>query len=132
MTFWGPTVWISLGGIVGANARYWLGRAAAHWWGIGFPWGTMLINVSGSFFIGVCGALVASRLSAHAEQIRLALMIGFLGSFTTFSTFEHETRALLVDGEWLLALANVGGSVIAGLVAVYLGDALVTSWLGRG
>ena len=124
MQWFAASLWVGIGGILGANARFWLARAAAAIWGTGFPWGTMIINVSGSFAIGLIYGLLASRLSAFAEQIRLAVLIGFLGSFTTFSTFEHETHALMMDGEWLLAAANVAGSVVAGLIAVYMGNAI--------
>jgi CrcB protein len=113
---------------VGGNARYILARSVDGMAGVRFPLGTFLINVSGSFILGVIGGLLAQRAVPHAEAVRLALGVGFCGGFTTFSTFEFETNALLEDGVWLGALANVALSLLAGLVAVRLG--LVTARYG--
>ena len=126
-----PYLLVGVGGFLGANARY----LAARWVGNAvdarFPLGTFLINVSGSFILGVLGALLAERLIPHGDHIRLALGVGFLGAFTTFSTFEYETNALLEDGAWLPALSNIFLSLFVGLVAVRAGLLLGKSWLVR-
>lgn len=112
---------IGIGGFVGAVARYgiavWIGRR----WGRSFPLGTFVINVSGSFLIGLLMTLMAERFTEN-PQWRLLLVVGFLGAYTTFSTFEYETGALLKDGEWLFAGLNVVLSVIVGFVALKLGE----------
>ena len=112
---------IGIGGFVGAVARYgiavWIGQR----WGRSFPLGTFVINVSGSFLIGLLMTLMAERFTEN-PQWRLLLVVGFLGAYTTFSTFEYETGALLKDGEWLFAGLNVVLSVIVGFVALKLGE----------
>jgi len=114
---------IGIGGFVGAVARYgiavWIGRR----WGRSFPLGTFVINVSGSFLIGLLMTLMAERFTEN-PQWRLLLVVGFLGAYTTFSTFEYETGALLKDGEWLFAGLNVVLSVIVGFIALKLGEVL--------
>ena len=116
-----PFLWISLGGVLGANMRYIVARWSAQLLGIGFPYGTFIINVSGAFLLGFINTLIAQRVLAYPQQLRLAVCIGFLGSYTTFSTFEYESHQLIDDGEWMRALANLAGSLLAGLVAVHLG-----------
>lgn len=89
----------------------------------------MFINVSGSFLIGVVAVLVARRVSPGSERLQLAGAIGFLGGYTTFSTFSLESFRLLQDGEWALATANVVGSALLGLIAVAAGMAVAkTLW----
>jgi len=114
---------IGIGGFVGAVARYgiavWIGQR----WGRSFPLGTFVINVSGSFLIGLLMTLMAERFTEN-PQWRLLLVVGFLGAYTTFSTFEYETGALLKDGEWLFAGLNVFLSVIVGFVALKLGEVM--------
>jgi len=114
---------IGIGGFVGAVSRYgiavWIGQR----WGRSFPLGTFVINVSGSFLIGLLMTLMADRFTEN-PQWRLLLVVGFLGAYTTFSTFEYETGALLKDGEWLFAGLNVVLSVIVGFVALKLGEVL--------
>ena len=114
---------IGIGGFVGAVARYgiavWIGQR----WGRSFPLGTFVINVSGSFLIGLLMTLMAERFTEN-PQWRLLLVVGFLGAYTTFSTFEYETGALLKDGEWLFAGLNVVLSVIVGFVALKLGEVI--------
>jgi len=126
-----PYLLVGVGGFLGANARY----VAARWVGNAvdarFPLGTFLINVSGSFILGLLGALLAERLVPHGDDVRLALGVGFLGAFTTFSTFEYETNALLEDGAWLTATSNVVLSLVVGLLAVRVGLVLGKSWLVR-
>ena len=117
---------IGAGGFLGAIARYFLGLWIGQKWGRSFPLGTFVINVSGSFFIGLIMALFTERFMVN-PQWRLFLAVGFLGAYTTFSTFEYETGALLKDGEWLVALLNVVLSVIAGFAALKIGEVIAKS-----
>jgi fluoride exporter len=114
---------IALGASIGANLRYALSNWAAQQWGTTFPYGTMIINVLGSFLIGFILALAATRISLSVPW-RLLLVTGLLGGFTTFSTFSYETYSLLVEGSWLEAGLNIVGSVGIGLIAVLLGAGL--------
>jgi len=120
------TVWrvfvLSVGGALGVNARYWLGAWMSRWASPQFPWATFTINVSGSFAIGFLTTLLA-RWLPH-PQWRLLVLVGFLGGYTTFSTFAFESLTLWERGERGLSFANVAGSVAAGLLAVTLGVAL--------
>jgi len=117
---------IGLGGFLGAVSRYavalWIGQR----WGRMFPLGTFVVNISGSFFIGLLMSMFTEKFMVN-PQLRSFLIIGFLGAYTTFSTFEYETGNLVKDGEWLIALANVILSVIAGFVALKLGDFIAKS-----
>lgn len=124
-----PYLWVGLGGFVGANARYAVANVARWLSGVGFPFGTYFINVSGSFVIGVILTLLADRVVPYSNEIRLAAVVGFLGAYTTFSTFAYESHALLEDGEWLLAALNMFGSLLLGLVAVRVGIVLARHWL---
>jgi CrcB protein len=119
---WGKVLVLSLGGVAGVNARYWLGVWINRWASAQFPWATFAINVSGSFAIGFLTALLA-RWSPHSH-LRLLIVVGFLGGYTTFSTFAIESVTLWQRGEWAASLANMGGSVLAGCAAVVLGAAL--------
>jgi CrcB protein len=127
-----PYLLVGLGGFMGANLRFILAR----WTGAAvetrFPLGTFIINMSGSFLLGIVGTIVARKLLANSDEMRLALGIGFLGAFTTFSTFEFETHALFEDGEWLTALTNIFLSLFLGLLAVRAGIVLARTWFDRG
>ena len=114
---------IALGAAVGANLRYWISQWAAQQWGIAFPYGTLLINVLGSFAIGVVLTLATTNAAISANW-RLLIVTGLLGGFTTFSTFSYETYQLLIDGSLLLAALNILGSVGLGLLGVLLGAGL--------
>jgi len=114
-------LWISLGAVLGANLRYVVNRAAAQWLGTGFPYGTFAVNVAGSFAAGLIGAMVTARLLGRPELVRQIVIVGFLGSLTTFSSFMYETNTLVSDGEWARALANIGLSLVAGMAGVRLG-----------
>jgi CrcB protein len=122
--FLGPLLWISLGAVLGANARYLVNRGAAHWLGTGFPYGTLLVNVAGCLAIGFVGTLVTARLVDRPEVVRQLVIVGFLGSLTTFSSFAWETTGLFNDGAWVRAGLNIVLGVVAGLVGVRLGVAL--------
>jgi fluoride exporter len=123
-----PYLLVGIGSFVGGNARFVIGRWVGGTIDVGFPLGTFLVNVSGSFLLGLLGGVLADRAVPHADAIRLALGVGFCGGFTTFSTFEYENHALLEDGAWLSAAANMGLSLFAGLVAVRLGIVAARSW----
>ena len=115
---------VGAGGFLGAIARHLAGVAIGDAGRGVFPLATFLINISGSLLLGVVGTLVARRFVASPDAVRLALGVGFLGAFTTFSTFEMETQGLLRDGQGLMASLYVAGSVVVGLVAVRAGMAL--------
>ena len=117
---------IGVGGFVGAIARYALALWIGQRWGRSFPLGTFVINISGSFLIGLLMTLMAVRFTEN-PQWRLLLVVGFLGAYTTFSTFEYETGALLNDGEWLYAGLNVVLSVVVGFIALKLGEVIAKS-----
>lgn len=116
---------IGIGGFLGANARYIVGTwVAARHGGADFPYGTLLVNVSGCFILGLFATL-ALRLS-WSEESRLLIAVGFVGAYTTFSTFEFETLQLLAgeSKRWGAAVANLGVSVVLGFLAAVLGIAL--------
>jgi CrcB protein len=110
---------VGLGGFVGANTRYIVGSWVARRWGTAFPYGTLLINVTGSFILGLFAALALRY--AWNDNWRLLIAIGFVGAYTTFSTFEYETLQLVADGAWQRAATNVAVSVACGFAAAYLG-----------
>jgi len=110
-----PYLWVALGSAIGGVARYWATLAANQWLGAAFPWGTILINVSGSLIIGA----VAAR--APSDAVRLFVMVGICGGFTTFSAFSLQTLVLLQQGAPLRALANVLLSVLLCVLACWAG-----------
>ncbi|MGH2384356.1 MAG: fluoride efflux transporter CrcB [Candidatus Limnocylindria bacterium] len=114
---------IGLGGFAGAAVRYLVDLRIAAATGGGFPWGTLTINLSGSFAIGLLFALVTERAALPADW-RGPLMIGFLGSYTTFSTLTLESWRMIEDGAWLAAGGNLLGSLALGMVAVIGGVAV--------
>ena len=116
-----PYLLVGVGGFLGANARFLVARGVGALFETRFPLGTFVINVSGSFLLGVLGTVIADKVFPASEAMRLALGVGFLGAFTTFSTFEFETHALLNDGSWLTATANMAASLLVGLIAVRAG-----------
>jgi fluoride exporter len=120
--------WIAAGSALGGIARFWCSGVIARAFGETFPWGTLIVNVSGSLLIGIIAALTGpdGRIFLGSTA-RLALMAGFCGGYTTFSSFSLQTLSLVQDGEWWLAGANIALSVVACLVAVWAGYAFATS-----
>ena len=123
-------LWIGLGGFLGANARYWLGLWLANRWGTAFPLGTLVANALGSFVLGFLLTLAAGRVSVPSG-VRLFLSIGFLGGFTTFSTFSYETISMLEQDNWAPALLNLVTNTVLGLSGAFLGI-VAARWLQRG
>ncbi len=115
-----PWVLVFLGGGLGAVARFALASGITRMTGTGFPWGTLTANVAGSFLIGLILTVLDSRLTVFPFWRHL-LTIGFLGGFTTFSSFSWETLALIRDGELLFAFGNIMLSVLLCLVFVWAG-----------
>lgn len=119
---------IALGGALGSVARYALGTAATERWEETFPWGTLVINVLGSFAIGLFASLTdADGRFVLGPNARLFFMTGLCGGFTTFSSFSLQTLVLMREGAWLRAGGNVAGSCFLCLVAVWLGHTLATA-----
>ena len=124
-----PYLLVGAGSFIGGNARFILARWVGTMVEGRFPLGTFLINVGGSFVLGLLGAVLAQRAVPNADALRLAIGVGFCGGFTTFSTFEFETHALFEDGAWLTAVTNMFLSLFVGLVAVRLGVVAAKAWL---
>jgi fluoride exporter len=120
VTEMGPVLAVSLGGILGANARYFVALYIAERFGAAFPYGTLLINVSGSLVIGFFLTLVTERVSIDPLW-RLFFATGFLGAYTTFSTYTYEAAHLLRAGEYGPALVYLLGSVVLGMIGVLAG-----------
>jgi CrcB protein len=118
-------LWISLGGALGTAARFWFSGLVASKFGETFPWGTLLVNVSGSFAIGLFAGLTdpGGRLLVQPTA-RQFFMVGICGGYTTFSSFSLQTLKLVQDKEWLHAGANIIGSVALCLIAVWIGHIL--------
>jgi CrcB protein len=114
---------IVLCGGAGSLARYMTGTAIAERYGARFPWGTLTVNLIGSFLIGLLMTLLTERVSVSPNW-RFAVVVGFLGGYTTFSSFEWETYAAVRDGAFWVGALNVVGSVVLGYTAVWLGAML--------
>lgn len=123
-------LWVCLGGAVGSGARYLLSGWVLERMGAAFPWGTLCVNVVGSFLLGavVQAALTTQWMSPTAQ---LALTAGVFGGFTTYSTFNQETLACLQRGAWMLACGIVLATVLGCLAAGALGQGLMR-WVTRG
>lgn len=117
MTFW---LAIAFGGALGAVARFTLSHQTYIWLGRDFAWGTLAVNLIGSFMIGLLTILLINKFAVSAEW-RAFLIVGFLGSFTTFSTFSFETMQYIQIGELNKAMLNIAVSVVGCLIAVWIG-----------
>ena len=120
-------VLVLIGGGAGSVARYAAATTITHRFGSRYPVGTMAVNVSGCFLIGLLMTFLAERFSGDTNW-RLLLVVGFLGGYTTFSSFEWEIYFAIHKGAWWVGLANIIGSVTMGYAAVWLGAALARRW----
>ncbi len=128
---WKIYLFVAAGGAVGSTLRVVLGDLAVAWWGLKFPWGTLLVNLAGSLFIGF---LAFCRDSEgyhwlHAEG-RAFLLLGILGGFTTFSSFSLQTLEMLLAEKWSQALAYSGTSLLGCIFAAWTGMKWASLWTG--
>jgi CrcB protein len=108
---------VAAGGALGSVARYLVGIGSARLFGLGFPWGTLIINIAGSFLIGAFVELFALKWELPQEA-RVFLTVGICGGFTTFSTFSLDAYVLMERGEWWLVAAYIAGSVVLSIGAL--------------
>ncbi|MFN7020803.1 MAG: fluoride efflux transporter CrcB [Phycisphaerales bacterium] len=125
-----PTL-IFIGAGLGGLLRYWLGGMVQNWWGPSFPLGTMAVNVTGCLVMGFLVTAWYGPVLVR-DEVRIAVLVGVLGGYTTFSTFGRETLALVHDGEWLRAGVYILGSVVLSLLGVWLGSVLAGRLYGTG
>ena len=116
-------LWLAVIGALGTLARYQLGGLVQRLYGGTFPLGTLVVNALGCFLFGLVWTLAEERLVISGEM-RAIILIGFMGAFTTFSTYAYETSAMLRDAEWALAATNALTQNVLGVVAFFLGVAL--------
>lgn len=114
---------MAIAGIIGTLGRYWLSGTVQKLYGGVFPWGTFAVNMAGCFLFGLVWVLAEERLLI-SSQTRVIVLVGFMGAFTTFSSYMFETTALLRDSEWVLAAANFGLQNFCGFAFLLLGVAL--------
>ena len=117
-------LWVAIGGALGSVARFWINGLIIEKTSATFPWGTLVVNITGSFVIGIIGALAVPEGRMDSQSRLFAtqfLMIGVCGGYTTFSSFSLQTLNLLRDREWLYAGGNVILSVVLCMVAVWFG-----------
>ncbi|MBI5493089.1 MAG: CrcB family protein [Deltaproteobacteria bacterium] len=116
-------IWIALAGVLGTLGRYWVGGLVQRAYGGVFPWGTYAVNMAGCFLFGFVWTMAEERLIISGEA-RSIILIGFMGAFTTFSTFIFETDRLLKDSQWALAAGNIALQNVSGVAFLMLGIAL--------
>ena len=114
---------IALGAIPGSLSRHYLTLGFHHWLGTGFPWGTFFVNLSGAFVMGFFTNLAVER-SFISPPVRLAVSVGFLGSYTTFSSYQLDAEKLMMHGNWEITLLYWMGSAILGVLCLELGSYL--------
>jgi CrcB protein len=120
-------LWVAIGSALGGVARYWCSGVAARLFGETFPWGTVIVNIIGSFVIGFFATLTGPDGRVYASSVvRQFVMFGICGGYTTFSSFSLQTLNLMNDGEWLRAGGNVLISVVCCMVAVWIGHVLAS------
>jgi fluoride exporter len=122
---WQAALWVALGGAIGSVLRWATVALAAEFFGIGFPWGTLIVNLAGSFIIGIVAGLAMAGVPSVTPTVRLFVATGVLGGFTTFSAFSLDAVNLSRDGGGSLALTYVTSSVVLGIAAAYAGLVVV-------
>lgn len=120
MNIWQRLICLSAAGALGTLARYGLSGLVQRVTGSLFPWGTLAVNGLGCFLFGLVWVLAAERMVVSGEA-RLVILTGFMGAFTTFSTFSAETGQMLLRAQWAAGMANILGSLILGLLCFFLG-----------
>ena len=113
-------IWLALAGACGTLARYALSGAVHRWLGSSFPWGTAVVNITGCLLFGIVWAAAGER-GTISPELRTIILVGFMGAFTTFSTFISETGQLLSEAELLIGLTNIAFQIAIGLGLFYLG-----------
>lgn len=119
---------VAIGGALGSTARYFTGLVTLRWFGPGFPWGTLAVNIVGSLAIGIFAELIARRFDSSPE-LRLFIVTGILGGFTTFSAFSLEVSAMLERSDYISAGGYILASLAISVAAVFAGLALVRAFL---
>ncbi|BAZ97868.1 MULTISPECIES: fluoride efflux transporter CrcB [Dehalococcoides] len=122
-------LYIAVAGGLGALGRYSISGLAQRIFGDAFPYGTLVVNILGSFLLGFV-MQASMNTDLFPRNLRLAVTIGFLGAFTTFSTFSYETLGYIEDGAWLTAGLNILTNVVPGIIAVFLGILLGRTLFG--
>ena len=120
-------LWIGIGGFLGANSRYWLGSLINRWLGTGFPWATALVNISGALLIGIIATLFADR-AIDSEPLRLFLIVGVLGGYTTFSSYTFEAVSMMQEDRWMAAISYLALSNLVGILACVAGVMIARIW----
>lgn len=113
-------LWLSIAGVAGTLARYFLGGFVQRTYGGVFPWGTFAVNMAGCFLFGFVWTLAEERLIISG-QARLIILVGFMGAFTTFSSFMFESGALMRDSQFIAAFANIISQNVCGLIFLFIG-----------
>lgn len=114
---------LSIAGAAGTLCRYWLGGLVQRLLGVDFPWGTWAVNILGCLLFGLVWVLSEERF-VISNQVRFLILVGFMGAFTTFSTYIYESYAMAGAGEWLRLALNIAGQNLSGFAAFYLGTIL--------
>ena len=116
-------IWLAIAGACGTLARYGLGGAVHRWLGSGFPWGTAFVNIIGCLLFGIVWAAAGER-SAMSPELRTIILVGFMGAFTTFSTFISESSQLFSASEFFLGMGNIVFQLVVAVSVFYLGLAI--------
>lgn len=111
---------IALAGSAGTLSRYWLSGAVQRLFGADFPFGTWAVNILGCLLFGLVWVLSEERF-AFGGETRIIILVGFMGAFTTFSTYVFESQAMMADGQWLSLALNLAGQNVLGFAALYAG-----------
>jgi fluoride exporter len=120
--------WVAIGSALGGMARHWCTSVATAWFGAKFPWGTLFINISGSFVIGFFFAISGPNGRFDAStNVKIFVMTGLCGGYTTFSAFSLQTLSLFQQGDWFRGSGYIGASVLLCVVGVWAGYALATA-----